>query len=204
MEDSQRPDFREKLAQSFADDLEELAQKAAEAQGQPMGTRRVSDARALRMYGIRDQHFDRAALIDMLNTTGVHPDLLNPQNPESPLIIRERPDLIPYYAKPAATPEAAQALADLAEYPFRYGLVMDIDNPQERVRYATHLQTQWEASQPQPDPTPIAIPPAPVPIATAPSLGPLSAPLATPTAPVARPAPEPPPAGPPLPSLLGG
>lgn len=156
MEDLENtPDFREKVAQSFADDMEELAQKAAEAEGQPMKTRKVSDARAVRLYGLRDQNVDAQQMLTALLTTGLPAELLSPENPQAPLIIRERPELAEYYGRPAQTSQAAEHLVQLAEYPWRYGLIMDEDNPRERVRYADHLDRLWQQSMPQADATPI-------------------------------------------------
>lgn len=170
MEDQNSPDFHERLAQSFADDLEELAQQTAEGQGQPMSTRKVSDARAVRNWNIRDQKVNPELMLPALINTGLPPELLDPSNPQAPLIIRERPELAQYYAQPAQTPQAAGTLVHWAEFPFRYGLVMDIDNPLERTRYSDHLARLSQLTQPK-APEPMSEPSSdlpPMPAATAP------------------------------------
>lgn len=148
-DETQSPDFREKLAQSFADDLEEMAQRAADSEGQPMGARKVGDARALRLYGLKDPNVDPERMLEALQSTGLPQEILDPSNPKAMLIIKENPDLAKYYAQPAKTPEAAETLVHWAEHPFMYGLVMGIDDPHERVSYAAHLDQLWQQSQPQ-------------------------------------------------------
>lgn len=162
--DTQAPDFRERLAQSWADDMEEMAQKAADAEGQPMSTKRVGDVRAVRLYGLKDKKVDPETMLQAMTTTGMPPEILDPENPQCMLIIKEQPQLAKYYAKPAKTPEAAQTLVEWAQYPFAYGLVMGIDDPNERVRYTDHIHKLWQESQPQDaEPEPMTAPaPAPM------------------------------------------
>lgn len=167
----QEPDLMERVIQSFADDLEQKAQRAAAEQGQPLGTRRVTESKAIRDYGIRDPNADPAVIGPLLKT-GLPPELLNPQSPTALMIAKLEPDLVPYFQQPAATPEAAATLAAIAEYPFRWGHVMSVDDPEERVRYADHLDREWQKTLPAPAETPISVqPPAmrpPTPVQPAP------------------------------------
>ena len=114
-----------------------------------MSMRKVGDARAVRLYGLRDQKVTPEMMVPALLNGALPQELTDPQSPHAMLVIKENPDLAKYYAQPAKTAEAAETLAHWAEYPFRYGLVMGIDDPHERVRYADHLDQLWQQANPQ-------------------------------------------------------
>lgn len=131
----------DRVAVSFADDLERLAQAAAADQGQPVGTRNVSDAEALRQWAYADPQADYDAILGQLQTTGLPPELLDPDHGLT--IFKEQPDLAQWYGQPVQDPALADRMARIAEHPFRMGLLMDIDDPDEQVRESNRLHRAW-------------------------------------------------------------
>lgn len=138
----------DRVALSFADDLERLAQAAAAEQGQPIGTRKASHAEAVKQWGINDPQVEDNydAFLDMLKTTGLPPEMLDPESPQCLMVIKEDPDLAQWYGQPIADPALAARYATLAEWPFRRGLLMDEDDPDEQVRLANAYDRDWERS----------------------------------------------------------
>lgn len=150
----------DRVAMSFADDLERLAQATAAEQGQPVGTRSMSDAEALKQWGIVDPKVNYDQILGMLQPTGLPPEMLDPE--QGLMVFQEQPDLAQWYGQPVQDPALAQRMAVLAEYPFRMGLLMDIDDPDEQVRESDRLHRLWEREL-------IGSLDVPVPIATPPS-----------------------------------
>lgn len=131
------------VAVSFADELERLAQASAAGQGQPVGTRKTSDAEAVKHWGITDPNVEYDQILQQLQTTGLPPEMLDPE--KGLLLFREQPDLAQWYGQPVQDPALADRMARIAEHPFRMGLLMDIDDPDEQVREANRLDRAWTA-----------------------------------------------------------
>lgn len=146
MSDQQNQEWQEKLAQAFADDLEAKAQRAAETQAAPFGARRVSDARALRDWGLRDPQVDPSLFADVLRTRG-----FTPEEVQQMIVVRENEDderLALALMQPAQDEALIDALTKIAEYPFRWAMVRGIDDPEEQVRFSDAMDRQWQGEVP--------------------------------------------------------
>lgn len=138
----------EELAQRELD--EEMQQAIAEIAadlGPAPGARTASPTDRLRMWGIRDEKVDADAMLQRLMTEGYPPELLDPANEQALMVVQENPELAPYYAEPTQDQGLADALVRLAEYPFRLGLLRDLeDDPEEQVKEAEQLDAAWQRS----------------------------------------------------------
>jgi hypothetical protein len=140
---------RSKTAEEYAlerfnQNFEKAALQAAQSWGQPAGSRPVGDAEKVRQWGLQDSNVDRTALTASLLTQGLAPELLDPNNPQAPAVMKAAPDLAPLYGQPVQDSELADTLAGLAQYPFRYGLLAGIDDPEEQVKEAERLSRLHE------------------------------------------------------------
>jgi hypothetical protein len=125
--------------ESFNKNFDALTKRSALSLGQPPGTRPVGDAELVHQWGIMDSKVDRAQLAAQLLTTGLPPELLDPNSPNKLEIVKAAPDLAPLYAQPVKDPELADILAGFAERPFRYGILSAIDDPEDQVKEAERL-----------------------------------------------------------------
>lgn len=147
--------LQDRLAQELSDELERIAQGVAADQGNALGTSRVSHADLLRLWGRKDPLANYDQIVQQLQTTGVPQPMLSvPQGASASnsqrqwlIIAQEQPDLIPQYTAPTQDGELAKRLAIIAEYPFRMGVLQDIDDPDEQVALANRLDKEWMASQ---------------------------------------------------------
>lgn len=154
--------YEELLAETTADAIMADADVMAAESGPPPG-KRLSEAEEVRLWGVRDPSVDYATTLQTLLTQGFG------ETAGNLLVVQENPGLLDAYANPAPTPEVAEALAVLAEYPFRLGLFDGYGDPEDRAAQANRIARAWEKQQPAAPP----IPPAP----------PMTPPVSTPTAP---------------------
>lgn len=176
----------ELVAATFLADLESVAGRIAQAEGEPPGSQPMGDADKVRLWGIQDRRVDPSMLLRTLLSTGLG------QEATQMTIVAERPELLDAYAQPATDPEVAQQLVTLAQYPFRLGVVSYLEDDLEAwVRESERIDRLWQqAGVPTEAPAPLGAPADPLT---------LSAP-ATPAAPT-MPAPQMPEAAPPAPAL---
>lgn len=129
---------------SFTANFDLLTKRSAASLGQPPGTRPVGDVELVRQWGIRDNKVDRLQLLAQLLTTGLPQELLDQNNPQAFAIMKAAPDLAPLYGQPVTDHEVAEILTGLAEWPFRYGILAAIDDPEDQVKEANRLDGLWQ------------------------------------------------------------
>ena len=191
-----RPISPEEEAQRELDDelTQAIAEIAAEM-GPAPGAKHVSEAQKLAMWGQRDPQVDYDQMLEMLQTTGIAPELLDPKSEQALMIVQENPEIAEMYAGPVE-PALAEALAVLAEHPFRLSVISSlVDDPEAYVAEADRLDAKWQkqfgAVAPSVAPVPYAAPVAPpvvMPEPAAPPQTPMSVPAMPPV----------------LPSMVGG
>lgn len=139
----------ERLADAWLADAGKVADRIAAEEGGPPQASKTGEAEAVRAWGQRDAKVDRDALAHMLLNGGVPPEAA-----QHLLIAQTYPELLPAYLPrqdgqaPPITPEEADQLATLAEYPFRAPLVLGYsDDYEEQCRRAEALGSRWEQQQ---------------------------------------------------------
>jgi hypothetical protein len=186
----------EQVVSSFLDDLDAVARRIAADQGEPPDAHPMGDAEKVKAWGLRDRRADPATLLPRLLATGLGPEEANQM-----AIVQEWPELADLYANPAPDHRTADQLVRLAEFPFRRGILADLeDDPEAWTKEAERLERLWNKGQPSlpRDEAPgidTSTPPAVVPSAPAPE-------MPTPAAPVDTAAPQTPPA--PVAPEIGG
>ena len=153
---------------------DDAVQRIALEAGPPADASRLSDADLDALWAVTDPLVDDPdAFASALMTSGIEPDLLGQL-----LVVREYPEWQPLYAQPTQDAEMADMLARLAQFPYRWALLLDIDDPEEQVRIAERLDRRFQkqhAGMQDGDPTPT---PATMPMDT-----PMPAPEQPPTMP---------------------
>lgn len=152
------------LREIEAEDDDAVQRIALEA-GPPADASRLSDADLDALWAVTDPLVDDPdAFASALMTSGIEPDLLGQL-----LVVREYPEWQPLYAQPTQDAEMADMLARLAQFPYRWALLLDIDDPEEQVRIAERLDRRFQkqhAGMQDGDPTPT---PATMPMETMPA-----------------------------------
>jgi len=138
-EELAKRELDEELQQAIAEIVAEL--------GPAVGSVKASPKDELRLWGIRDEKVDPDAMLQRLLREGYPPELLDPENEQALMVVQENPELAPYYAEPTQDQELADALVRLAEWPFRLGILRDLeDDPEEQVKKAESLDAAWQKS----------------------------------------------------------
>lgn len=132
--------IEERVADAHIEQLGKVADRIAASEGTPPGAGRVSEAQAVRNWGIRDPLVDPDQFKMMLMQQGI------PDEAWGHLMLAEEyPDLRADYAQPVADPDLAEQLTVLAEHPYRAALVFDhSDDDEERVKLADHLDREYQ------------------------------------------------------------
>lgn len=129
--------YEQRLSDMVADAIAADSEKMAAESGPPPG-RRMSEAEEARLWGLRDPNVDHAALLARLLTEGLG------EEAQMLAVVQEIPDLAAAYAEPVQDAGAAEALATLAEYPFRATLWAHLGDPEDRVAVAERAARAWE------------------------------------------------------------
>lgn len=127
------------------EEMERYSDAIAADWGPAPGSDVVSDDRKVELWGRTDPKADYDAIYGMLTTTGVPPEMLDPDGADDVTlaIVKEVPEMAPYYQQ-AVEPDLADALSTLAEYPMRLGLLTDLeDDPEAMVKEAERLDRLW-------------------------------------------------------------
>ena len=152
---------------------DDAVQRIALEAGPPADASRLSDADLDALWAVTDPLVDDPdAFASALMTSGIEPDLLGQL-----LVVREYPEWQPLYAQPTQDAEMADMLARLAQFPYRWALLLDIDDPEEQVRIAERLDRRFQkqhAGMQDGDPTPT---PATMPMETMPPPAPEQPPM---------------------------
>lgn len=140
------------LREIEAEDDDAIRRIALEA-GPPADSARLSDADLDALWAVTDPLVDDPdAFATALMTSGIQPDMLGQL-----LVVQEYPEWQPLYAQPTQDAEMADMLARLAQFPYRWALLMDLDDPEEQVRIAERLDRRYQrqhAGMQDSDPTP--------------------------------------------------
>lgn len=159
--------YEERVAEAWLEEAQKVAARIAAEEGDPPGADAVGEAEAVRLFGLKDRGAPYDLVYGMLTTTGVPPEQVGAM-----AVVQEAPELAELYAQPAPDEATAAMLATLAEYPFRWGLVIDYsDDPEEQVRWADALYKGWietdplasVSEDPEPAPPPAMMPEQPAP-----------------------------------------
>ena len=138
---------------------DDAVQRIALEAGPPADASRLSDADLDALWAVTDPLVDDPdAFASALMTSGIEPDLLGQL-----LVVREYPEWQPLYAQPTQDAEMADMLARLAQFPYRWALLLDIDDPEEQVRIAERLDRRFQRQHAgmqdgDPTPTPATLP----------------------------------------------
>lgn len=123
-------------------EIQQAIRMLAAEVGPAPGARPLSEAKKVSMWGQRDPKVDYTQVASQLMTTGLAPDLLDPE--KGLALFKEHPEMAQMYAQPVA-PDVADQLARLAEYPLRLGLLAHLeDYPKQNVAEANRLDRAWE------------------------------------------------------------
>lgn len=134
----------ERVVASFLHDLTAVAHRIASDQGEPPQSKPINDAEKVKNWGLRDRLADPAILLLRLLATG-----LGPEEAQQMAIVGEWPELADLYANPAPDHETADQLIRLAEFPFRRGILADLeDDPEAWTKEAERIERLWNKSQP--------------------------------------------------------
>ena len=140
------------LREIEAEDDDAIKRLALEA-GPPADSARLSDADLDALWAVTDPLVDDPdSFATALMTTGIQPDMLGQL-----LVVQEYPEWQALYAQPTQDAEMADMLARLAQFPYRWALLMDLDDPEEQVRIAERLDRRYQrqhAGMQDSDPTP--------------------------------------------------
>lgn len=150
----------EELAQEdFNREFEAVFEALAAEQGKPPGASPVSEAKKLALWGQTDPHADYDALVEMLQTSGVPPEVA-----ATLTLLQEHADneeLMAAFAQPTQDPDLADVLARMATHPFRTGFLLDIADPDDRVKEAERMDARWAKATGDPlDMAPTEVAPA--------------------------------------------
>lgn len=132
--------YEDILTDALVDDILSDGDHIAAEQGGPAGTRRPSEREMIELWGQTDPAVEYAQLVVRLLTGGVPPE-----EAQQFKLVQMYPETLELFAQPpdAAT---ADALARLAEYPYRHGTYAHLD-PDERVTFANRMHAEWEKRQ---------------------------------------------------------
>lgn len=154
--------LEERVSRSFLADLEKVADRIASEEGAPPGASKVGRKESARLWGATDPKAPYERVLSTLLSTGLPEDAAR-----TFVLAKTYPDLVPLLTQPAPNEAAAQALATLAEHPYRAPLVFDhADEPKEQTERAEQLERDYhrffgqQADESAPDDTPIPVQPS--------------------------------------------
>lgn len=139
--------------------LQQIEDRLVVESGPPPDARRLSDADEVRMWGLRDPSVDYDTMASRLMTEGI------PQaEAEQLAVIKEHPEWLPLFTTPTNDAAKADQLARLAETPYRWSLLADLE-PHEQVQKSERLAARHQRAlhgDTEPAQAPVAPPPPPV------------------------------------------
>lgn len=123
-----------------AEDEAAMKHLAAEA-GPPPDSEQLSDRDLDEIYAIEDRAVssDPDGFAQRLMTTGLDQPTLATLR-----VVKEHPEWMPFYAQPTQDAEMADRLTRLAQFPHRWALLADIDDPEEQARTAERLDRRYQ------------------------------------------------------------
>lgn len=130
--------FEGRVTEEFAADLQAVEDRLVADAGPPPDTKRMSEADEDRLWALRDKNVDNETLAQQLMTTGVPQEMLG-----SLVIVQEFPEWAPIFGQPTQSAETADQLARMAEFPYRWQLLADLE-PAEMVKKADRLDERYQ------------------------------------------------------------
>lgn len=132
----------EQMMAELADEIERVSDAIAAEMGPAPEVENLSTAQEIDFWGRRDPLVDYDTLVQVLQTSGVSPEMMDPKNKQGLAIAKVAPQLAPLYTQPVQDPALAHQLATLAEWPMRYGFFAN-KTEQEMVQIAKRLDAAW-------------------------------------------------------------
>lgn len=115
--------------------LEKLAREA----GPPADADRLSERDEDDIWEIADLNVDRDALAQRLAVEGLPPEEI-----KALLVVKLRPEWGQVFARPTQSMELADQYARMAQFPYRWSLLEDVDDPDEQVAKAERLDRRYQ------------------------------------------------------------
>lgn len=113
--------------------------RIANESGPPPDADKLSERDEDDIWELADPNVDRDALAQRLAVEGLPPEEI-----KGLLIVKARPDWAQLFAAPTQSMELADQYARMAQYPWRWSLLEDIDDPDEMVRKAETLNRRFQ------------------------------------------------------------
>lgn len=143
----------DRATREFSQEFDSVINRLVAEQDPPAGSRRVSEARKVALWGIEDRRVDPVLLKQRLLTTGLGDEARQMS------VVQEHPDnadLAMAYANGIAQMQGVQdpegladQLVDMARWPYRWGLLEHINDPVEMTRESNRLERAWLNTQDQ-------------------------------------------------------
>lgn len=124
----------DRVAAEFQHEFQSVEDRLVAEAGPPPDTKRLSERDEDEAYMTRDLSVDHDALAERLLTQG-----LSQEEAEALAVIQEFPDWLPHYMQATGDAVMADQLATMAEFPVRWTLFADIDDPSEMVAKAERI-----------------------------------------------------------------
>lgn len=129
--------FEERVTADFAADLQSVEDRLVAEAGPPPDTKRLSEAEKDRLWALRDPSVDYETLAQQL-TTG-----LPIEEVKALVIVQEFPEWEPIFGQPTESAETADQLARMAEFPYRWQMLADLEPP-EMVKEADRMDARYQ------------------------------------------------------------
>ena len=129
------------LVSMMADEIITSADEMARGSGGPAGSEQPTSREELDIWGRTDPAVNYDVLLQRLMSGGIPPE-----EAQQFKLVQVYPQLAPAFEQPKS-PQHAETLARMAEYPFRHTLYEHLD-PKDRVTYAERLDRDYQRSQP--------------------------------------------------------
>lgn len=122
-----------------SDEDEKTLDRLALESGPPPEATRLSEAEEDEAWETVDPLVDDEQLPTLLMTQGLPPEIA-----QRLLVLKLHPEWTGHYAKPTQDAEMANQLAQMAKTPFRWSLLEDIEDFEERARKAESLKRRYD------------------------------------------------------------
>ena len=131
----------DRAIREISDEDEVALERLALEAGAPGDSEQLSAADEDTIWSITDDMVDadHEAFATQLLTQGVPQEML-PQL----LVLQEHPEWMELYARPTQDAELADRLTRLAQFPYRWSLLLDYDDPDAMVRKAESLDRRYQ------------------------------------------------------------
>lgn len=137
--------FSEQVESEFDREFRAVIDKLDAEQSPASGTSRVSESRKVALWGLRDRRVDPDVLRQRLLAGGLG------EEAQQMAVVQEYPEVLEVYAGGIANlpdvedPEGlVDQLVRFAEWPWRWGTIAHLDDPDEQVREANRIEREWE------------------------------------------------------------